>query len=334
MRLAVLYNDDEALAGGDPLDGIAVAAVRGEARAVAEAARQRGHQVTMHGLRRDLVELASLLRALELEADLVFNLVEALGGEARLEPAVPWMLEVARIPFTGSGPVALTLCLDKHRTKAILRDQGVPVADGRLLCTGDEPLEGLAFPALVKPAQQDASHGIDGRSVVQDEQAARNLARELIARFGQPALVEAFLPGREFNVGLLGRGAAAQVLDLSEIDFSSFPADRPPLVTYQAKWCEQSEDYLKTPVRACPELAPELAGTLRRIARAAYGALDLRGYGRVDIRLDAAGAPRVLEVNPNPDISPEAGLARAAARSGIPYDELIGRILDDALTAD
>jgi D-alanine-D-alanine ligase len=138
------------------------------------------------------------------------------------------------------------------------------------------------------------------------------------------------LPGREFNVAVLGEGAGAQCLELAEIDFDALPASHPPLVTYEAKWLEESDVYKQTPSIAARPLEPALADAIRRTALCAFRAVGLRDYGRVDLRLDHLGQPCVLEVNPNPDISPDAGLAKAAQRSGVPYDALIDRIVQQA----
>ncbi|MFH1808583.1 MAG: D-alanine--D-alanine ligase [Pseudomonadota bacterium] len=327
LRIAVLYNDDAALLHGDAGDALAVAAVVPCARAVTQALQARGHRAEMIGLKPDLPTLARTLAGLDVE--LVFNLVEALGGDARLEAAMAWLYELARLRYTGSPPEAMTLGLDKPLCKAVLRDRGIAVAPGVLVVNGNEPFGDLRYPAIVKPAHEDASHGITVDSVVANEAMARTRARDVVARYRQPALVESFLPGREFNVAVLGAGADAHCLELAEIAFDELPASHPPLVTYEAKWAEDSEAFLKTPSIAARALAPALAAAIRRTALDAYRAVGLRDYGRVDLRLDHDGQPCVLEVNPNPDISPDAGLARAAERSGIPYDELIDRIVRD-----
>lgn len=325
MRVAVTFNDDERLARGAPGDAAAVVAVAEAARAVAQACRELGHEVELVPLRRDLPALAAKLA--ELSGWVVFNLVEGLGGEPRLEAAVAWLYELAGLAYTGSPPEALSLCLDKPVAKSVLRRHGVPLAEDRVLERGDEPLRGLRFPAIVKPARQDASHGVTLESVVTGEAAARARAAEVIERYGQPALVEEFLPGRELNVAVLGTGRTAEALPPGETDFSAFPAGAPPLVTYTAKWKEGSPEHRGTEPVPARHLPPALAEAVRTTAVDSYRALGLRGYGRVDLRLDADGLPRVLEVNPNPDLSPDAGFALAARRIGVDHAQLISRIL-------
>lgn len=351
MKIAVLYNDDATLAHGQAKDALAVQGVAEEAEAVAQACRELGHEPTPV---RTEGSPAALLAALErTRPDLVFNLCESIAGQARLEAAVAWLLEWSGLPYTGSGPVAMTLALEKPLAKAVLSAHGVPVARGCVLVRGDEPVADTAQPGgqstgqptgsplrpplIVKPSREDASHGIGTDSVVQTEAAARERARWVIEHYHQPALVEEFAGGREFNVALLGEGEQAQVLPLGEIDFTAFPKDRPPLVSYDAKWVPDSVEYKATPSVAAKSMSPALEVAVHTTALAAYRALGLRDYGRVDMRLrpdtsgdETAASLVVLEVNPNPDISPDAGLARAAGRAHLTYAELIGRVLEAA----
>ncbi len=325
LRVTVLYNDDRALAHGTADDRLAVEGVIACAESVAHAVRRAGWDAELVPAVRDPVQLLASLRATS--PDVVFNLVESVEGEARLEAAVAWVLELARIPYTGSPPVAMSLGLDKPTAKAVLRERGVPVPVGALWARGDEPLPDAPPPWIVKPSREDASHGITTASIVETPEQARARAREVIAAYAQPALVEQFLPGREFNLAVLGEGEGAEVLAPAEIDFGGLPPGHPPLVTYEAKWAEDSVVYKGTPSIPARALGPELARLLEATALEAYRAIGLRDYGRVDLRLDAAGRPVVLEVNPNPDLSPDAGLAKAAARTGIAYEQLIVRIV-------
>jgi len=325
VRVLVLYNDDAGLLGDASLDTAAVRDVLDAAHGVAAACRKNGWEVTSVAAPRAPGELLCALSASR--PDVVFNLVEALGGDARLEAGLAWLLELAGLPYTGSPPLTLSLALHKPLAKAVLRDHGVPVAEGVLFEHGDEPLPTCAPPWIVKPSREDASHGISTESVVRTEAAARARARHVIEVYRQSALVEEFVEGREFNVAVLGEGDAARTLPLAEIDFSRFPAGLPRLVTYAAKWVDGSpEDMGSVPVQPSG-LEPTLAACLESTALAAYRALGLRDYGRVDLRLHPERGPFVLEVNANPDITPGEGLARAAGRSGITYDQLIAGIV-------
>jgi D-alanine-D-alanine ligase len=325
LRVTVLYNDESSLAHGRREDRLAVESVAACAQAVARAVRELGWQATRLAAARDPARLVERLAATR--PDVVVNLVESLDGEARLEAALAWVLELAGFAYTGSGPLALSLALDKPSAKAILRERGVAVAPGALLYRGDEPLFAAPLPWIIKPSREDASHGITRESVVYSVEAARERARDLIARYRQPALVEPFIDGRELNIAILGEGDSAKMLAPAEIDFSALGPGHPPLVTFEAKWVEASEAYRNTPSIAARALSPALEAQVRLAALQAYCALGLRDYGRVDLRLDTSGRPVVLEVNPNPDLSPDAGLAKAAKRSGLAYPDLIGRIV-------
>lgn len=325
MRIAVLFNDDRRLAHGSERDRTAVEAVVETARSVAGALGSAGHAAFSVGVDGSFGELSSAVAGLD--ADLVFNLVESFRGEARLEAAVAWVLELAGRRYTGSPPTTLSLALDKRLAKSVLRSAGVPMLEDRILADGHEPLAGLRYPVIVKPTREDASHGIDLDSLAADEPAARARAVHVIRRYGQPALVEQFVDGREFNVSIVGEGASAECLSLGEIDFTSFPSGAPRIVTYAAKWEPDSEEYRGSLSIGARELDDRVAEAIRAAALDAYRGLGVRDYGRVDIRLDRDQNPWVLEVNPNPDISPDAGLARAAARSGIAYDRLLDRIV-------
>jgi len=328
MRVVVLFNNDGNLSHGSDKDRLAVEGVIACANAIAAACQELGLTASTLAAARDPGTLIASLRATA--CDLVFNLVESIDGEARLEAAIASVLELARLPYTGSTPQAMTLGLNKPVTKAVLREAGVAVARGALLARADEPLFAAPFPWIVKPSREDASHGISVESLVDSEAAARRQAGHVIATYAQPAMIEEFLPGREFNISVLGEGASARVLSPAEIDFSGLPQGHPPLITYEAKWDEQSAVCRGTPSVAARGLTPQLGRALEETALAAYRIIGLRDYGRIDMRLDGAGRPVVLEVNPNPDLSPDAGLAKAAARSGLTYVQLVGEVIGAA----
>lgn len=289
------------------------------------------------GLRVDRVALPDDPRSLfasmaAIDAELVVNLAESWAGRARNEAGIAWMLELAGRPFTGATPRALALCLEKPLTRALLGAAGVPVPRGFVMEHEGAPLEGeLAGAWIVKPAAQDASHGIDGSSVVTSEVALRARVAALIARGLGPALVERFVEGRELNVSIVELdGAPPRALPIAEIDFGAFPPGVPKILTFAAKWDEASEEYRGSTSRAASDLAPALRAEIERVALAAWGVLGLRDYGRVDLRVDPAGSPYVIDVNPNPDLSRGAGLCLAAERAGIAYEALIEGLLRGA----
>jgi D-alanine-D-alanine ligase len=245
---------------------------------------------------------------------------------------VPTMLDLMGIPYTGSPPEALSAALYKDRVKQRLLQAGVPTPQGTLI----ESVENadaacdLPFPLIVKPAREDGSAGIWSRSVVHDEPSLRDRVAELMGIFRAPVLVEQYLDGREFNVALLGY-PQARVLPLQEIDFSNLPDDQPRIVSYDAKWNTGSVEDLGTQPVMHPDVPPAVAARMRKAATEACRAVGVRDYGRVDIRLSSSGVPYVIDVNPNCDLSPDAGYARAAQSVGIEYAALLRLLVRYAL---
>jgi len=330
-RVAVVYNDDSGLASGEAQDAIAVQGVVSCARAVLASLTARGHAAELHALPADPREVAAFVSALR--ADVVFNLVEAIGGDARREPAFAWACELRGLRYTGSPPRAMTLCLEKPVAQALLGASSVPVPHHVVLERGDEALGNLKLPAIVKPSREDASHGIESESVVRDEASLRARARHVIEHYAQPAIVEEFVEGREINVALIESPRGLEILPLSEIDYAGFPPEMPRIVSYAGKWIETSRDWALTQVIAARGLDDAQRARIESVARRAFDVLSLRGYGRVDMRLDARGEPYVIDVNPNPDISPDAGFALAAGRAGYAHADLVEWIAASALRA-
>lgn len=323
-RVLVLYNtdyDQELIAAVD------VSAVRQSAEAVARAVAGAGFDSDLLGIHgTDLGAVMDRIRASR--PDLVFNLCESLNGDARNELVVPAVLDMLKLRYTGAGPLSLGLCLHKDRAKEILRARGVPtpaycvVRSARDL---ESPLSHGGFPCFLKLLHEDASVGIEPSNLAADRGALVTRASELLAQYRQPVLVERYIDGREVNVTLLGNGAELEVLPLHEIDFGAMPPDRPHILSYAAKWDESHDEFAGT--RPVPmDAPPALAARIEEVARQAFRALDVRDFGRVDLRIDAGGQPWVIDVNPNCDLSPDAGVARAAARMGLSHAQLVGRI--------
>ncbi|HST26259.1 MAG TPA: ATP-grasp domain-containing protein [Gaiellaceae bacterium] len=329
MKIALAFGEDRALAAGEPEDSVGVEAVRDQVDAVEEACASLGWEPRRVLVGDDLPSVVDPLRAAG--PDVVFSMVESIGGDARREASAAVLFEWLGLPYTGSPPFALALALRKPLARAALAEAGIAVPRGAVLERGDEPLD-LRYPAIVKPSREDGSHGIRSESVVADEAGARARAAYVIERYAQPALVEEFVPGRELNVSLLGPADSPTVLPLREIGFA-LPDSLPRLVTYEAKWLPGSVEYRGTPSE--PVTGPqELVEVVSETARAAYRAIGLRDYGRVDIRLDADGTPVVIDVNPNPDIAPSGnlGLAGAAADVGMSFPDLVAFVVDQALS--
>ncbi|TMQ07153.1 MAG: D-alanine--D-alanine ligase [Deltaproteobacteria bacterium] len=308
-RITVLFNTDydaEACATD-------VISVETSARAVATALTESGFEVELIGLH-GLEVLAVIDQVRAAAPDLVFNLCESMAGNPCNEPTFVGLLDLFGIPYTGADLLALASCLHKQRAKDILIARGIPTPPHRFLTDAaalDDPaLDALDYPWFVKLAHEDASVGITEANWVATPAALRQRAREL-------------------NVTLIGNAPDLQVLPLHEIDFSAMPADRPRIVSYAAKWNEDHVDYAGTKPVLLRDASPALTAAVEQVARAAWEALGLRDYGRIDLRVDAAG-PWVIDVNPNPDISPDAGVARSAQIAGLSYPQLISRLAEVA----
>ncbi len=327
MKIAVCFNEvPPSLRRGESGDRISEEGAEVEAKAVAEALRGLGHTVLTFPLGADMVTFAASLQAAA--PDAVFNLCEGFWGESRKEMHVAALFDLLGLSFTGSPPLTLGLTQDKARTKELLLRHGLPTPRYVLV----DPTEGyrthdLTYPLIVKPRFEDASLGITEESIVESEDALKRRIAYIHETYRQGALVEEYIEGREINAAVLGN-APPEALPLSEIRFA--PGLARPIVSYAGKWLEASEEYTRTePVCPAPlEVGEE--GLIKDVALRACRVLGCRGYARVDIRL-RHDIPYILEVNANPDISPDAGLARAAQAAGITYPQLIERILDLAL---
>jgi D-alanine-D-alanine ligase len=264
----------------------------------------------------------------------VVNLLEAPPGAPQRHAAATAVLELLGVPFTGCGAGALWLTTDKLATRAVLDAAGIPVAaGGRWHPAAPQLPPGVQFPVILKPAWEDASVGLEGNPVCEGAAELAVRGAQLAARFErQPLLVEEFLPGREFNVSLLEQRQGPLVLPVAEIAFVDLPAGVPPIVGYEAKWEAGSLADLHT-VRRFPEEREDgtLLYQLRDLAVAAWRECGLSGYARVDMRLDASGQPRVLEVNANPCLAADAGFMAAASRAGLDAAAVVRALLEAAL---
>ncbi len=327
-RILVLHNTDydaELTAGTEA----SVSAVAASAQAIERALVETGFATELYGLHGlEVCELIARLRADP--PDLVFNLCESMNGDPRNEPTMTGLLELYRIPYTGNGTLALGSCLHKRRTKDILRGRGIPTPPHLFFASpaelDDPAIDALDYPWFLKLAHEDASVGITADNVVRDPAALRARAAAMMVEFGQAVLAERYIAGREINVALVGNGPELQVLPLHEIDFSRMPAERPKIVSYAAKWEESHVDYLGTVPVPLGAADAALIESSSRVARETWAALGLVDYGRVDLRIDAAGNPWVIDVNPNCDISPDAGAPRAAAAMGIAYPQFVEHV--------
>ncbi len=280
---------------------------------------------------REFEELPAVLSASD--EPVVFNLIEGFWTNPDRATLVPAIVRSFGKGCTGNDTPGLLLSLDKWQSKALLAAAGIPTPKGLIVPLGQPiPTRDLfEGPYIVKPIQSDASEGIDKTSIVQGRgKALRQVVQRIHDQLAQPALIEQYIEGRELNISVLHRQGEAQVLPLAEIDFRDFEPGRPRIVGYEAKWLEDTFEYQHTP-RIIPAPLPErVADRVRELATASCRALSCFDYCRVDFRLDKANRPYVLEVNANPDISPDAGLAAAIQAAGISYPAFVKLTADNA----
>ena len=289
-----------------------------------------GHEVRCVVVKGDVETIVPQLR--QQEADLVINIAESFGGKSALESNVAALLNLLGLRYTGSSPAGLMLAGDKSLTKKVLRFHGIQTPEFATLYRGALDWAGdLTFPVIVKPPQEDASLGINSASVVRELKDLFARIDSLQSEYHQPVLVEQYIEGREFYVGVLGN-AHAVALPVIELDFSGFPADRPRIASWEAKWGEDGEgagaEYAGTQSIFPTDLDPELERRMQSVALDAFHALRLRDYGRIDLRVSSAGEIYVIEVNPNCYLERESEFARAARKHGLEYDALIRQLIE------
>ena len=248
------------------------------------------------------------------------------------------LFELFDIPYTGSSALTLGLALNKALTKDVLCAHGIQTPAHVVINQDQDPVttHHLSFPLIVKPIAEDASIGIDDAAVVNDAVALAERVRFVWREFGQPALVEEFIAGREFNVSVLATSPTDFVtLPIGEISFEGLPEGRPRIVGYEAKWDPESASYKGT-VPVCPAtIDVEMAERIRRIALTTARAIGLRDYGRIDLRLrERDQALFVLEVNANPDLTDDAGFLRSARASDRTYQDIIREVIERAIERD
>ncbi|MCS7013035.1 MAG: ATP-grasp domain-containing protein [Chloroherpetonaceae bacterium] len=270
--------------------------------------------------------------------DICFNIAEGIGLPSR-EAQIPALLDLMGIPYTGSDPATLCITLDKARTKEVLAYYGIPTPHFQVVASHQEAEQCVqhthTYPLIVKPLHEGSSKGIFERSVVYSAKELQAQLQEVLMRYHQPALVEQFLPGREFTVGLLGNANAVEVLPIVELSFEQLPKESRRIYSYEAKWL-WDDPSRPVEVFLCPApIETDLGEEIARLCRQAFQVLRCRDWARIDVRLDSNHQPHILEVNPLPGILPNPDehscLPMAARQAGLSYDALIQRVLDEAL---
>jgi len=330
LHVALAYNADTGIVPDTPEDRGSTADLRHMVRHMARVLRSLGHRVTLLPLAHDLFAFQRKLR--RLNPDVVFNQYDDVVHGALYEMRFAAMVRMMGFPLTGSPALALGLSRYKHMSASLLHGLGIPIPPCTELLerVGDVNRCEWKFPLIVQPSQEHAGMGLDRESVVYSKKALRDKMREVLREFKQPVFVQRFLPGREFNVGIVG-GRRLRVMPLAEVDYSRLPTEIPPIMSYAAKWIATSEEYARTSVICPAAIEPELAREIVSTALRAFRAVGAWGYGRVDMRLDNEGRPCVLEVNCNACLEEGHGLARQADRAGISYPRLLQMIVKAAM---
>ncbi|HAV10874.1 MAG TPA: hypothetical protein DCX22_04610 [Dehalococcoidia bacterium] len=326
-KIAIIYNAPTSSHYDAAGETAAMTAVLEEVEAVKTVLERAGHQVTTVPLLPPREQAAEVIQ--KIKAEVVFNLFEGFGDDAEAEAFIASVLADTGLPLTGCQAHALALALDKGKSKELLLSVGVPTPRYQVLNPSLISQFALSFPCIVKPGNEDASHGLGKDSVVYDKDALRRQVERISTLFGGQALVEEFIDGREFNATVLGNDRPV-VLPVSEIVYF-LPSNIARIITYEGKW-EKDSVFFKGTKPVCPAtLSPDEKSAIKRIVMAAFRAVGCRGYARIDMRQDAEGSIKVLEVNPNPDIAPDSGAARQAQAAGLSYDEFILKIVQLAL---
>jgi len=326
-RVAIVYNEPMPDRYGDVGETKAVFGVLEAVAGVEGSLADHGHRVIRVPLLPPLEAAKERLR--RVKADVIFNLFEGFAGDPQTEVALAAFLPELGLPYTGNPAEALAAALDKVRAKAIFESAGIATPVWQELRSDTIGQFRLSFPCIVKPCAEDASHGVGPESVVHDLPSLERQVGRICRYFGGRALVEEYIDGREFNITVLGNSDPT-VLAISEIVYT-LPPGLPRILTFQAKW-DEGTIYCDGTVNVCPaEIPDELRNAIAEVAIRTFNAFGCRGYARVDFRMDHRGGLKVLEVNPNPDISPGVGAARQARASGYTYGEFIERIVKLAM---
>lgn len=325
-RLLITYNETNLSQSDGNLDQISEHAVRDEAEVVFKSASQLGYAAEYL----PFMDLQDAIHAVvAFNPDVIFNLCEGFQGNAGHEMHIAGLWELMGIPYTGNSALTLGVAQNKVLTKKLLESKKILTPAYQLFKTTPEKVY-LPFPLFVKLSREDASMGITQKSIVNDFASLKKQVNALLEKYNQLVLVEKFIPGREFNISILDY-PEPKVLAISEIDFSHLDEKYESVVSYEAKWVENHPLFHQTP-SVCPaQIDPVLKIHLEDIALQVYKILGCRDYARVDVRVDPQGHVYVLECNPNPDISDDAGFSKAVKAAGLSYSDFIETVINQTM---
>ncbi len=293
---------------------------------VVTALKALGHEVHLGAIYKNPRDVIDLVE--RIQPDLVWNFVQTFHGTRRFESHIAGVLELCRVPYTGCDHRALMLCQDKALSKEILKHHRVPVAPF-VVSRRTQPLKKLAraiFPVMVKPLAEEGSVGISRDSFAETEEQALARIHFLHERLKQDVIVERYVWGREIYVGVIGNDRL-KVLPPRELKFSKVPEGEPKFASFKAKWDEGYRERWGIFSTFPDDLSDSLQRSLATVAKRVFRALQMRGFGRIDLRLTEEGKLVVVEANPNPEIAQGEDIAEAAAKVGMPYNDLIERLV-------
>jgi len=315
--------------GFKPEYDIAVSTVAEEYEAIVDGLKKERFQARGVNVAEDIKALERLVR--RNPPDVVFNLIEGFHDDADLEPAVAGFLDLYRIAYTGAPPIALANCRRKGLMKQLLLANGVPTPKFLQLWKPKIAVRhGLHYPLIIKPAREDASAGVDERSVVYDRSELLAQLTRVFEEFDPPILVEEFIEGREFHVGIVGNDEP-EVLPPLEYDFSEMPEDQPNVISYAAKWDPLAEVFHRVAARCPADISKRLAKKVEEVSLRAYRVSGCRDYARLDLRVSASNQVYVLEVNPNPDLTEGVSFMHSAEEAGYTFNKMLRKIAELAL---
>ncbi len=327
MKVALIYNDPDLRADLEP--GVTDRYLHNHIIAMEESLKEKNHEIIKLDVKNDVQRLICDIQ--RNRPDVVVNLCESVFGRAEFEMNVVALLELLKVPYTGASPLSLGICLNKYNHRLFLKDMKIK-CPGAVTVRGVQDfnsLEKLKFPVIVKPLYEDGSAGIsEGNIFSSPREAAENFER-LLGIFSEGLLAEEYIDGREFNCFLVKTKNGVKSFPVSEIKFS-FPDKRKyKIISYEAKWSPESIEY-KSTIPVCPaELSKTLLKKIQNICVKIFNVMVKKGYARVDLRMDGRNNLYIIDVNPNPDISPDAGAVRQMKAGGWSYTDFVEQILEE-----
>jgi len=326
--ILLLYNVEESISCGEPQDLIALQDRVSVASQVISALDSYGYRAIPITVRGSLDELEEALKPFPPQTAFVFNICDSFAGNNRDAVKIVRLLEKLNYRHTGSSSTTVSLCIDKGRAKVRLLANGIPTPFYQIYTRPSGYYEHI-FPAIIKPARDDGSVGINSNAVVTNQEQLVNQVSYIIEQYRQPALVEAFIPGREFSISMMGN-RHIEVLPISEIDYSEVSDSLKHFLSFDSKWTPDSFDFNHIPTRCPADLQGEDRARIIDVAIRTFRAVGLRDFGRVDIRYYDQ-VPYVIDINEIPDLAPGSGFPNAATKAGYDYAGMIDRILRIAM---